>query len=137
MANELLFLFIVFLISLVIFLIIRQLVLWYWKINKIVSNQEEQKVLLERIVKQLELINQPQIGSNTHPESMNSEANKDTAENSGNSNSANIFEVGDAVYYFNKPLVISRVNGDGTYGCNLPDGKKYDDSIEGRQLRKR
>lgn len=37
-----------------LFLILRELVMWYWKINKIVENQEQQTRALVRIIKHLE-----------------------------------------------------------------------------------
>jgi len=36
-----------------IFMLIRFILLWYWRINTIVSNQEEQIMLLQQIVNEL------------------------------------------------------------------------------------
>lgn len=35
-------------ISLGVFLLIRSIILWYWKIDKIVSNQQQQIILLQQ-----------------------------------------------------------------------------------------
>lgn len=47
--NPLIFL----LIILVVFLVCREIVCWYWKLNKIVANQERQNQLLESILERL------------------------------------------------------------------------------------
>ncbi|GAB6039075.1 hypothetical protein JCM15519_36340 [Fundidesulfovibrio butyratiphilus] len=44
---------ILLLIILVIFLVCREIVCWYWKLNKIVANQERQNQLLESILARL------------------------------------------------------------------------------------
>jgi len=41
------------LIIIVIFLILREIVCWYWKINRIVDLQEKQNILLEKLVARL------------------------------------------------------------------------------------
>jgi len=40
-----------FIIVIVVFLILRELVMWYWKINEIITNQNKTNELLERLVK--------------------------------------------------------------------------------------
>ena len=37
-------------IAIIIFFVVREIMLWYWKINKIVENQDEQIKLLEEIL---------------------------------------------------------------------------------------
>ena len=46
------------LISLVIMLIVRELVTWYWKINERIALQTRQILLLERISRELKSINE-------------------------------------------------------------------------------
>lgn len=45
---------ITFLIALVVFLVIRGLMLWYWKVDKIVNNLEAQNRTLEAILRKME-----------------------------------------------------------------------------------
>jgi uncharacterized membrane protein YfbV (UPF0208 family) len=41
------------LVSILVFLIIRELVMWYWKINKRLKKQERQIELLEEILREI------------------------------------------------------------------------------------
>jgi hypothetical protein len=44
-------------ISILIILLIREIIMWYWKINRIVSLQESQEELLENIYNELTELN--------------------------------------------------------------------------------
>jgi len=44
---------ILLLVILVLFLVCREIVCWYWKLNKIVANQERQTKLLESLLERL------------------------------------------------------------------------------------
>jgi uncharacterized membrane protein YfbV (UPF0208 family) len=41
------------LVSILVFLIIRELVMWYWKVNKRIKKQERQIELLEEILREI------------------------------------------------------------------------------------
>ncbi len=45
-------LFIILIVAIVIFLICREIICWYWKINKSIANQERIIELLDTLVKQ-------------------------------------------------------------------------------------
>jgi len=45
-------------IALIIFIVSREVMLWYWKINSIVKNQEEQIDIMDEILEQLKIANQ-------------------------------------------------------------------------------
>jgi hypothetical protein len=41
---------VIIIVSIIVFLALRQFVLWYWKVDKIIQNQEMQNSLLEQLV---------------------------------------------------------------------------------------
>ncbi len=41
------------LVTILVFLIIRELVMWYWKVNKRIKKQERQIELLEEILREI------------------------------------------------------------------------------------
>ena len=54
MIDNAFYVFMTLILIVVIFLIFRGILLWYWKINTIVINQDKQTELLEKIVTLLE-----------------------------------------------------------------------------------
>lgn len=52
-AQELIILLVIPIVSIAIFLAMRALVLWYWKIEKIVDNQQVQIRLLQDLINEL------------------------------------------------------------------------------------
>lgn len=64
-GSFLLFLMVV----IVVFLLLRELIMWYWKINTIITNQNETNKLLKSIFFKLDLVN----SENKDPESSNQE----------------------------------------------------------------
>lgn len=138
--GEIVFLLIVFAIWLVVFLIIRQLVLWYWRINHMIERQDKQNELLERIAGLLE--KQIKLQQETKAESsIERSVEKQAAHEEKNQQAEGkskepdkVFKKGDAVHYFGKLLLIKDLNSDGTYACTLPDGTFYGD-IESSKLK--
>ena len=51
--GQLVLIFTIIIAVILVFLIIRSILLWYWKIDKIVENQQQQNKLLELIFLQL------------------------------------------------------------------------------------
>jgi hypothetical protein len=48
------------LVLIVVFLLCREIVCWYWKLNKIVANQEDQAAILQAILKEMQELNKAQ-----------------------------------------------------------------------------
>jgi hypothetical protein len=51
--GNIVILLVVLIVSIGIALLIREIVMWYWKINQIVQNQEEEISLLRELVKKI------------------------------------------------------------------------------------
>ncbi len=60
-------------ISISLFLLLRELANWYWKINERIENQKETNLLLEKILMQLEGMNTRIKNQNKRGENLNND----------------------------------------------------------------
>lgn len=97
-----------------LFLICREIICWYWKINKMVENQDT-------IIKLL-----TQIANNTKPQESKTDTPKPTTTG---------FKVGDVAYYGDKKVVIKDITDNGLYSCYSNRGLFFEGDLAESDLK--